>query len=382
MTATAIETTEMVRDRVRDARASRTPLRIVGCGTWLDAGRAVRATATLSTRDLNGIVAYVPGDLTMTARAGTTLAEIREATAVHNQWLALDPHGTDDTTLGATVSTASAGPLSTTFGTPRDLVLGVEFVTGMAAIARGGGRVVKNVAGFDLARLLTGSWGTLAVLTEITVRLHAKPAVDVSLAVPLSGSSTALRNIGEWLRTQVFTPYSCEFVNDALAAKLAGVSSAAAIFRLGGNEDAVVAQRQAVETLGAAHEVDASIWTALRGAEPKDAIVIRYSRQPSDIAQTWTEVDTLARDIPGALMHARPARGIVRLILPSSDAAISQLRTRLTSGAPVKRVGERLPAALWQVLAPRPTADALSTRIKQAFDPDSVLNPGILGEPT
>src|SRR5439155_9619738 len=102
-----------------------------------------------------GIVEYVPGDLTLTARAGTTLAEIRDATAAEQQWLALDPHGSDDGTIGATVATASAGPLATAFGTPRDLVLGVEFLTGGGALARGGGRVVKNVAGFDLVRLLT-----------------------------------------------------------------------------------------------------------------------------------------------------------------------------------------------------------------------------------
>ena len=92
-------------------RARGTTLRIVGRGTWLDAGRPVQATETLSTRELSGITEYVPGDLTLTARAGTTLGEIRDATAAHGQWLALDPYGTDDGTIGATVATGSAGPL-------------------------------------------------------------------------------------------------------------------------------------------------------------------------------------------------------------------------------------------------------------------------------
>ena len=165
-----------------DAAQRGAPLRIVGRGTWLDAGRPVRATETLSTRELSGITEYVPGDLTLTARAGTTLGEIREATAAHGQWLALDPSGSDDGTIGATIATASAGPLVTFFGAPRDLVLGVEFVTGAGVVARGGGRVVKNVAGFDLTRLLTGSWGTLGVITEVTVRLHARPEADESVA--------------------------------------------------------------------------------------------------------------------------------------------------------------------------------------------------------
>ena len=97
-------------------RSAATPLRIVGGGTWLDAGRPVAATETLSTREHSGITEYVPGDLTLTARAGTTLGEIRDATAAHGQWLALDPYGADDGTLGATIATGAAGPLSTFFG--------------------------------------------------------------------------------------------------------------------------------------------------------------------------------------------------------------------------------------------------------------------------
>ena len=134
-------------------------------------------------RELSGITEYVPGDLTLTARAGTTLGEIRDATAAHGQWLALDPYGADEGTIGATIATASAGPLSTFFGGPRDLVLGVEFVTGDGVVARGGGRVVKNVAGFDLTRLITGSWGTLGVVTEVTLRLHARPRGDETFAL-------------------------------------------------------------------------------------------------------------------------------------------------------------------------------------------------------
>src|SRR2546423_1094720 len=144
MTTLAVDATvAQLADCVREAASRGAALRIAGRGTWLDAGRIVSAGETISTRGLSGITEYVPGDLTLTARAGTTLSEIRDATAAHNQWLALDPHGTDEGTLGATVATASAGPLATFFGTPRDLALGIEFVTGSGAMARGGGRVVK-----------------------------------------------------------------------------------------------------------------------------------------------------------------------------------------------------------------------------------------------
>src|SRR5207247_2074887 len=151
------------------------------------------ANESVSTRDLAGITEYVPGDLTLTARAGTTLEDIRLATAAHDQWLALDPYGGDEGTLGATIATASAGPLSTSFGTPRDLMLGLEFVTGEGVVVRGGGRVVKNVAGFDLTRLLTGSWGTLGVITEVTLRLHARPEAEESIAVRLGDDAGIAR---------------------------------------------------------------------------------------------------------------------------------------------------------------------------------------------
>src|SRR5262249_12974640 len=172
---------EAIAERLRDAGAHDTRLRIAGAGTWLDAGRPVESSEQLSLAAHAGITEYTPGDLTLTARAGTTLREVHDAVAPHGQWLALDPFGADDGTIGATIATASAGPLATRFGTPRDLTLGLEFVSGRGAIVRGGGRVVKNVAGFDLTRLLTGSWGTLGVITEATVRLHARPETDVTL---------------------------------------------------------------------------------------------------------------------------------------------------------------------------------------------------------
>src|SRR5215207_1849086 len=199
MTAVAVDSVAAWRDRVLDAVQRGTPLRLAGRGTWLDAGRPVHATDTLSTRELSGITEYVPGDLTLTARAGTTLAEIRETTKANGQWLALDPPGSDEGTLGATIATGSAGALRTFFGAPRDLALGVEFVTGAAVVARGGGRVVKNVAGFDLTRLLTGSWGTLGVITEVTVRLHARPEADESMAVSVD-PATGVSRVRQLLR--------------------------------------------------------------------------------------------------------------------------------------------------------------------------------------
>jgi glycolate oxidase FAD binding subunit len=352
--------------RIRDAAHAGITLRVVGSGGWLDAGRPVAAREQVETRSHSGIVGYVPGDLTLTARAGTTLAEIRDATAANNQWLALDPYGDDEGTLGATVATASAGPLATAFGTPRDLVLGVEFVTGSASVVRGGGRVVKNVAGFDLTRLLVGSWGTLGVITEVTVRLHARPASDATIAVPTADVS----RVRTLLRRLPFTPYACEVVNDALAHDLLGRAQTTTLFRLGGNADAVAAQRRALAELGDAEEIDGSVWSRMRSAEASGALVLRYSNLPSRIADTWS----LAANINGARVTAAPARGVVRLVLPASEPAMPSVSSVPSD---ITVIAERLGTGTWPV-AHAPTG-ALPARIKAAFDPHNLMNPGILG---
>lgn len=173
---------QRVAELVRDAASAGDAVRIVGAGTWLDAGHAVHAKRTLSMADDRGIVAYSPGDLTITVRAGTTLAEIADALRAHDQWLALDPDGGDRVTIGATVATGSYGPAAVLYGSVRDQLLGMTVVTGRGEIVRPGGRVVKNVAGFDLTRLMTGAWGSLGVITEVTLRVRSSRLASGSVA--------------------------------------------------------------------------------------------------------------------------------------------------------------------------------------------------------
>ena len=177
--ANAREVSEMV----AEANERGTPLRPMGAGSWLDAGHAVHDARALSLSAIRGVVSYTPDDLTMTVEAGTTLRELDEATLRHGQWCPLLPWGYDDGTVGATVATATSGPFAATLGRPRDLVLGMEAVDGTGRTIAAGGRVVKNVAGFDLTRAFTGSWGTLAVITRLHLRLRARPTVDETWAV-------------------------------------------------------------------------------------------------------------------------------------------------------------------------------------------------------
>jgi glycolate oxidase FAD binding subunit len=389
-------TTAEVQEAVHEAAARRTPLRIVGRGTWLDAGRPVAVDARpLHLDALSGITQYTPGDLTLTARAGTTLADIADATAAEDQWLALDPFATADHggTVGATFATASAGPLAHALGLPRDLALGVEIVTGGGEVVRAGGRVVKNVAGFDITRLQTGAWGTLGVITEITVRLRARPEVDETVAVTRHGSGDQAADIAAALSRAPVAPMAAELLNPALAAHLGLDASGAPVLllRLGGNAELVAAERAAIDALGDAVAVDGRVWAALRRCEPPEAggaAVVRWSQLPTRVGQTWGHAVRVCDSHPNALIHASLARGVVRAAIPCTDtAALARtLRADRTAApphgdavAPV-RVAERLPERLWPAEAPSAVRDDLSCRVRLAFDPFHVLNPGLLGE--
>jgi glycolate oxidase FAD binding subunit len=153
-----------------------------GGGTKIDWGSPPeRCDVVLSTSRIDGIVDHEPADLVCVVRAGTALSHLQEALASapgFRQRLMLDPPQAERATIGGVLATAASGPLRTRFGTPRDLVIGASFVLSDGTIGRSGGKVVKNVAGFDIAKLLIGSLGTLAIVTEVAFRLHPLPAAS------------------------------------------------------------------------------------------------------------------------------------------------------------------------------------------------------------
>jgi len=363
-------------DAVVEATRHGVPLRLRGAGTWLDAGRPVAPDATsLDLGAIRGITEYTPGDLTLTARAGTSLAEIEAATRANGQWLPLDPLGDVQGTLGATFATASAGALAGHLGAPRDLALGVEFVDGAGMVVRGGGRVVKNVAGFDLVRLTVGAWGSLGALTEVTVRLSALPERECTMALQIPREASAL---GPWLarvRTAPLTPLAMECVDSRLAHALGAGDAAALLVRLAGNVPSVDAQRRHLGGMGEVRNVDDAIWSRLRQAAAGGAATLRLSRQPSRLAELWHDLASIASSMPGASYHASVARGVARLIVPQPEAGA--LQAAISSlGARWSVAGELLPNEAWESLPP--PDDPLSRRVRAAFDPHGVLNPGIL----
>jgi len=335
----------------------------------------VHDAETLSVAGDDAIVEYVPSDLTLTARAGATLASIARVTRAEGQWLALDPYGPASGTLGATIATGSAGPLAHAFGTPRDNVLGIEAVTGVGDIVHAGGRVVKNVAGFDLTRLFTGAWGTLAVITQATVRLRALPERDqtITLALP---SNDALDAWLAKLRALPFAPLALELLNAVLARALGLGDRAILLARVAGNDDSVREQLRALAAFGEIRPAPQSAWSALAEIEPDGAAVVRASAPPSRLHVLWARLSA-ADD--ASLVHAAVARGIVRCIRSASEHASIGPWLDVVAHTEGTHIFERLPAREWSSVPSR-VNDPLSRKVRLAFDPHRILNRGILGD--
>jgi glycolate oxidase FAD binding subunit len=377
--APALAHATAVAEEVQRARADKAPLRIVSAGRWLDAGRPVRAERMLELRSLVSpdVVHYEPGDLTLTVRATATLRDIDRLVRPEGQWLPLDPAGGMDGAIGATIATASAGPLASAFGTPREQVLGVEVVTGLGEVIRAGGRVVKNVAGFDLTRLMTGAWGTLGAITEVSVRLRALPALETTVAVPASSAAA-----WEWMNASEYTPYAAELLTPSLARALGVGDAGTLLLRIGGNEALVRATLESAARLGDVRPVAGDVWSRLSVRDVAGTSVIRLSTRPSRLAPLWERVTTMLERVGGEA-HATPRRGVIRCIVPVDDKDEAFARLRGIIGAlrvDANFVAERLPAPLWASFVPAATTDSLSRGIRAAFDPDHILNPGIFGE--
>jgi glycolate oxidase FAD binding subunit len=252
---------------IADSAATHRTLRLVGRGTWLDGGAPVASGAEpLHLDAFSGVIEYEPGDLTITVGAATTIAELDAVTAAHNQWCPLSPWGVDGGSVGATIATATPGPFARVLGLPRDLVLGLECVDGTGKVLRPGGKVVKNVAGFDLVRLMTGSWGSLAAITRVSLRLRARPAVDETWFVPLDAVAAARAQ--EALRRSRTPPIACELTTAGL---LDAAAPAGLLVRIAGNAAVVAAARSEVTAAGDARRVDDATWTQLRASKTQRA---------------------------------------------------------------------------------------------------------------
>jgi glycolate oxidase FAD binding subunit len=330
-------------------------VRVVGGGTKLGWGRPIEAPE-LSLAELDTIVEHNVGDLTAILQAGCPLATARDAFAAEGQMLALDPPD-DGATIGGVVATGDSGPLRHRYGAPRDLVLGVQVALPDGSLARAGSKVIKNVAGYDLAKLMSGAYGTLGVVTEVSVRLHPTPR-DWLTVVVRRDDPRALAAAASELTHR---PLEAE----RLDLRWEGDAGAVLVQLCGAS-----APDRAASIDGEIVEDDEQLWAAQRAAQ-RGPVVLRVSTTQQGLA----DVLDAARE-HGAVCVARAAHGLAWLRLEAADAAlVTALRARLGTCVVLDA-----PAALRREVDPWGplSAEPLMRRVKARFDPYDTLNPGLL----
>ena len=382
---------------VAAAHAAREPLLIEGAGTKRGMLRPVQAARTVSTRDLTGITLYAPKELVISARAGTPVSEIEAALAEHGQHLIAEPPdltallGTNGAqtngaqTIGGIVATNLSGPRRVAWGAMRDHVLGVRAIDGAGDIFHSGGRVLKNVTGLDLCKLLTGSHGTLGVMTEITLKVLPAPERTGTLVLPGLDASAAVAALSAALGSPFGVSAAAWLPADAAARipALSGFATAVALIRI---EDfaASVAYRTAklaTDLAGHGHAellgdtISRTAWRAIRDAHP-------LATEPDDAI--W-RVSVRPSSGPGILAATRLrgfldwGGGLVWLAGdPASHASVAAAVTKSGGTWTLMRAPDSVRAAV-AVIPPEPPAlAAIGRRVKSVMDPAGILNPGRL----
>lgn len=366
------------------AHAAREPLAIEGNGTKRGLLRPVQAARTLSTRAVAGITLYRPSELVISARAGTPLPEIEAALAEKGQHLIAEPPDTRalfgaeaPATLGGIVAANLSGPRRIAWGAMRDHVLGIRFVNGTGEILRSGGRVLKNVTGLDLCKLLAGSYGTLGVMTEVTLKVLPAPEAQATIVVTVPDAAAGVRALSAGLGS----PYGVSG-----AALLDGADGTQALLRIEDFAPSVAyrAGRLAQELAphGRARIADAeesrAIWTAIRDGAPLGAtageaiwrVSVRPSAGPGIIVAAQAAGGRAYLDWGGGLAWvAGPATEAVHAAMAAAAQAAGGTCTLFCGPAALRGAVSVLPEE------PAPLA-ALSRRVKAALDPAGILNPG------
>lgn len=213
------QTTEELATVVTVAHRNRWGILPQGAGTKIHWGGLVQdVNIVVSTQRLNRIIDHAVGDLTITVEAGTPFADIQTTLARAKQWLPVDPAYSEQATIGGIIATSNTGSLRHRYRGVRDLILGLTFVRSDGEIAKAGGRVVKNVAGYDLMKLFTGSYGTLGVITQVTLRVYPQP--EASQTVILSGGAGELQTATQTLLSSTLTPVAVDLISPQLAQTL------------------------------------------------------------------------------------------------------------------------------------------------------------------
>ncbi len=384
-------------------------LEVVGRGSKRVIGRAAQWDATLDVSGLSGVTLYEPAELVLSARAGTPLAEIEALVAANSQELAFEPmdYGSllgvapDGGTIGGALSANLSGPRRIKAGAARDHFLGFSAVSGRGETFKSGGRVVKNVTGYDLCKLLAGSWGTLAVMTDVTIKTLPRAETEATILVFGLDDATAGKLMaavmGSFADASAVAHLRLPFATRI--AEIAIPGGAVTAFRLEGVAPSVLHRKSVLEKLAASFSgpgvglgvldeaASRGLWRAIRDVAPFAAggpsggrSVWRISVAPSRGAAIG---NVLAEQAQAEILYDW-AGGLIWAATPPSDDAGASLVRPAVAAAGGHATLIRAPAAVRaavDVFEPEaPALTALTTRVRESFDPRGVLNAGRMWE--
>lgn len=387
-----------VEEAVRWALANGKTLEVVGRGSKRALGRPSQTDQTLDLSDLTGVTLYEPAELVLSAKAGTPLAEIEAIVADKKQQLAFEPMdygallgGTEsDGTLGGVLAANLAGPRRIKAGAARDHFLGVTAISGRGETFKSGGRVVKNVTGYDLCKLLAGSFGTLAVMTDVTIK--TLPAAETQETVVVAGLDDARAAAAMTLAMGSACDVSAAaHLPGHLAYRFEGLNAkhAATLFRLEGVAPSVKHRAEMLDKLlrpfGTIEHIDeaqsVTLWRSVRDAKPFAAGGLSGERPVWRVSTAPGKGHEIVSQIPSsAEMFYDWAGGLIWIApLPTPDGGAGPIRASVSAlggHATLIRGSAALRASV-DVFQPQDAAvAALSKRVKDGFDPNGVLNSG------
>lgn len=349
-----------LRDAVLDHPGS---LAVWGAGTASDwAGALEQPDTIVRTTALSGVVTHNPGDMTVEVRAGTPLKALQDLLAEHGQRVAFDPARAErGATVGGLFSTADSGPLALAFGSLRDLVIGATIVLADGTVARTGGHVIKNVAGYDLTKLLHGAHGTLGFLAQLVLRLHPRPeaTATVAAACPRHEMTAQCRAVAD----SPVEVSAVQWVDERLLVAVEGTAT--------GVQARV---RRLIDTLGGGAEqlsetATVAAWgahTAAVADRPDDGAVLRIGVLPSLLCGVLDELDTSTGGLRA--VTASPLTGVATVTVPASVDAVTGAHAAVAASGGTTVLRQRSAPDL-PAFGPAPSSVALLRAVAASFDP-------------
>jgi glycolate oxidase FAD binding subunit len=379
-------------DTIRSAAAKNWQVLPYGNGSKLDWAGLVgdsRSILAIQLAQMHQLIDHAMGDMTVTVEAGMRFADLQATLATSGQCLPVDPRFGAEATIGGVIATADTGSLRHRYNGVRDLLLGVTFVRADGELVKAGGRVVKNVAGYDLMKLLTGAYGTLGVISQVTLRVYPLP--PLSQTVVLTGEGMALAQLAQTVLSSTLTPTAIDWLNPTAMTELGLRSGMGLIVRFQTVAESIAEQSKRLRewaqqlniTAIVYPEVDeADLWQRIGAIGETGAVICKMGAKGTAASILLPKIAEIA---PAAMAIVHAGSGVGRLVLPdASDVAatrmlcqVAEIRTLCQAAAGYLSI-LRAPVAVKQAIdlwGDIGNAVELMQAVKQQFDPDRVFSP-------